>query len=331
MTETSPATISRPGAFVLRTWLRRVLFAVTLCVAAALAGGTLLAFAAEDHWRLELLSHFRAQYCWGLFLTTAIFAALRRWYFAAASLATAIVNFALIVPLYFGPPLPAGDPPRSRIMSLNVYFHNKDYERVLEAVSRENPDILLLLELTPDWARAVDGLRSDYPFSKVAARPDSSGMGLYSRLPIKTLQVYSLAEGRVPTMVAELLAPSGRFALICIHTVSPIAPSNFRYRNRQLDDVAKLAADRAGPVMLIGDLNTTSWSPYFARLVEVSGLRDSRRGFGVQGTWPWFPLPLRIPIDHCLVSAMIGVYGRHVGDFVGSDHRPIVVDFAIEK
>jgi len=302
VTETSPATISAPGAFVLRTWLWRVLFAVTLCVAAALAAGTLLAFAAEDHWRLELLSHFRAQYCWGLFLTTAIFAALRRWFFAAASLAAAIVNFALIVPLYVGLALPAGDPPRSRIMSLNVYFHNKDYERVLEAVARENPDVLLLLELTPDWARAVDGLRSDYPFAKVAARGDSSGMGL-----------------------------SGRFALICIHTVSPIAPSNFRYRNRQLDDVAKLAADRAGPVMLIGDLNTTSWSPYFARLVEVSGLRDSRRGFGVEGTWPWLPLPLRIPIDHCLVSPTIAVYGRHVGDFVGSDHRPIVVDFAIEK
>jgi endonuclease/exonuclease/phosphatase (EEP) superfamily protein YafD len=331
VTETSPATISAPGAFVLRTWLWRVLFAVTLCVAAALAAGTLLAFAAEDHWRLELLSHFRAQYCWGLFLTTAIFAALRRWFFAAASLAAAIVNFALIVPLYVGLALPAGDPPRSRIMSLNVYFHNKDYERVLEAVARENPDVLLLLELTPDWARAVDGLRSDYPFAKVAARGDSSGMGLYSRLPIDTLQVYSLAESGLPTMVAELLAPSGRFALICIHTVSPIAPSNFRYRNRQLDDVAKLAADRAGPVMLIGDLNTTSWSPYFARLVEVSGLRDSRRGFGVEGTWPWLPLPLRIPIDHCLVSPTIAVYGRHVGDFVGSDHRPIVVDFAIEK
>jgi endonuclease/exonuclease/phosphatase (EEP) superfamily protein YafD len=329
VTETGPEEINASGGRAPRIWLWRIVFALTLCVAVGLATGTFLAFGAEDHWRLELLSHFRAQYCWGLFLTTGVFAASRRWFCAAGSLAFALVNFALIVPLYFGPAIPVDERPRSRIMSLNVYFHNQDYERVLKAIELENPDVLLLLEMTPNWARAVDGLRADYPFARVAARDDSSGMALYSRLPFEDVQVYSLAETGLPSIVAEILAPSGRFTLFCTHTASPVAPGNFWMRNRQLEDVAVLAARRAGAVMVMGDLNTTSWSPYFARLLEVSGLRDSRLGFGVEGTWPWLPLPLRIPIDHCLVSRQVTVYGRHVGEAVGSDHRPIVVDFAI--
>ena len=38
--------------------------------------------------------------------------------------------------------------------------------------------------------------------------------------------------------------------------------------------------------MLMGDMNCTSWSPYFQDMLTVSGLRDSRRGFGVEGSWP---------------------------------------------
>jgi endonuclease/exonuclease/phosphatase (EEP) superfamily protein YafD len=102
----------------------------------------------------------------------------------------------------------------------------------------------------------------------------------------------------------------------------------FEARNLQLSMVADWAAERAGPVVLVGDLNTTSWSPFFSDLLSASGLRDSRLGYGVEATWPWFPLPLRIPIDHCLVSSHFDVKARRVGRNVSSDHRPIVVELA---
>ena len=87
---------------------------------------------------------------------------------------------------------------------------------------------------------------------------------------------------------------------------------------------------QVGPLVLIGDFNCTPWSPAFRKLVSYSGLRDSRRGLGVQPTWPSPFGPFGIPIDHALVSKDLHVIDRSVGPQVGSDHRGIVVGLALK-
>ena len=133
---------------------------------------TLLAFAARGHWRLELMSHFRAQYFWMLALAAILLAVARRPRPAWIAAALSAVNLVLIVPLYFGPATVA-DRPVSRGMSLNVYFHNRDYDRTLELIRREDPDFVLLLEVTPDWAEAMRGLGKH-----VSARTSRAAQGL---------------------------------------------------------------------------------------------------------------------------------------------------------
>ena len=110
----------------------------------------------------------------------------------AAALAT--VNLVLIVPLYFGPAITSPIGPVSRGMSLNVYFHNRDYERTLEMIRREDPDFVLLLEVTPDWAEAMRALEATYPHGHLEPRKDSGGMALFSRVPIEDLEVRRLGE-----------------------------------------------------------------------------------------------------------------------------------------
>jgi endonuclease/exonuclease/phosphatase (EEP) superfamily protein YafD len=107
----------------------------------------------------------------------------------------------------------------------------------------------------------------------------------------------------------------------------------FLLRNAQLQEAAMTMRQLPEPKILIGDLNTTVWSPYFSQLVEESGLRDARKGFGVVPTWPTdFPTPLmRIPIDHCLVSRDIRVVNIGAGPRVGSDHLPLIVDLGISQ
>jgi endonuclease/exonuclease/phosphatase (EEP) superfamily protein YafD len=94
--------------------------------------------------------------------------------------------------------------------------------------------------------------------------------------------------------------------------------------------VGQLARQQTGAVIVLGDLNTTSWSPYFRDLLADSGLADTRRGFGVLGSWPDLPSPLRIPIDHCLVSDKVAVHDRRIGPPVGSDHRGVIVDLTVK-
>lgn len=88
----------------------------------------------------------------------------------------------------------------------------------------------------------------------------------------------------------------------------------------------------AEPKLLVGDFNTTMWSPYFADLVKDSGLRDARTGRGLYPSWnAALPAFLRIPIDHCLVGDKIEVESLETGNYTGSDHRPLILNVGIEK
>lgn len=81
------------------------------------------------------------------------------------------------------------------------------------------------------------------------------------------------------------------------------------------------------PALLVGSAAALN----LALIAPLRFLRDSRRGFGVQPTWnarhPW----CMIPIDHCLVSEGASIVDRIVAPDVGSDHRPIIVDFRVES
>lgn len=298
-------------------------------LATLLAGiATVAGFFGRDHWRLELLCHFRVQYFLSLATSGGILLLARRWILAAFAVGLAVVNFALIAPLYVGDDAKAGATPNLRVLSLNVHFLNRNFQPTLDLIADEQPDVILLLEITPAWVEALKPITMLYPYSEVMASHRTDGIALYSRYPITDLAVKRVAGVYLPTLIAGLDFPQGRVTVVGTHPASPGSEANFTARNAQLAAVAQWVAERAGPIVLIGDLNTTSWSPFFQDLVSNSGLRDTRQGFGVEPTWPWFPLPLRVPIDHCLVSQHFEVISRRVGPNVGSDHRPIMLDLA---
>jgi endonuclease/exonuclease/phosphatase (EEP) superfamily protein YafD len=101
------------------------------------------------------------------------------------------------------------------------------------------------------------------------------------------------------------------------------------HRNDQLEKLAQLVRDQKKPVLLVGDLNVSPWSSYFTRLLKNSGLKNSMKGFGFQPSWPSNTSFLRIPIDHVLYTPEIVIRNRAVGPDVGSDHLPVIVDFAL--
>ena len=89
-----------------------------------------------------------------------------------------------------------------------------------------------------------------------------------------------------PVLIAKYQAGAQSLAVIATHTKSPRKPFASEDRNVQLTELAKLANAQPGEVLMIGDLNTTSWSPYFGDLLQATRLRDSRPGYGVLATWP---------------------------------------------
>jgi endonuclease/exonuclease/phosphatase (EEP) superfamily protein YafD len=314
---------------------RRSKGAITLSALLMLAGGgvgaaSMLGFLGAQWWALDLLAHFRVQYFILLTVVAVALLALQRWRSAIVFTVLALVNLAVIAPLYFGrTDAGPGSAKPIRVMLLNVNTRSGDIQRVVKLIPEVDADIMVLEEVDERWLAGLRSVTNAYPHSTLQPRPDNFGIAVFSKFPFRRARVESIGDADVPSIVARIQAPRGEFEIIATHPVPPMGDHLSRARNGQLDALAERARAAEPPVLLLGDLNITPWSPHFGRLLERSGLRDSERGHGVQPTWPAFNPLLRIPIDHCLHSPGIEILSRRIGPAVGSDHYPLIVEFVI--
>ncbi len=278
-------------------------------------------------WPIELCSHFRVQYGSLLALATLCYLAGRRWPAALATGLIAAANLYLVVPRGVAP-RPVEGRHVLRLLESNLHVRNHDYPRTLDFIRSAKPDIVVLIEVDFGWAEAMRALESEFPHRRAIPAHRSQGIALYSRLPLESVEEVLLGRQDKLTLAIKIrvLLDGRRLTLIGTHPYSPTSRVNFTARNQQFVDLAKLATGESNPVIVLGDLNVSPWSPYFHDLAASSRLVDSRLAFGIQATWPTAIWPLRIPIDHCLVSPEIAVNQRMVGPSTGSDHLPIVVD-----
>lgn len=327
MNETDSNTATSPGAP--RPAWRGALDRFSLLFTAAVALPAVAGFAARWWWGFELTSHFRLQYFWGLLIGTALLAIARQWRIAAAAGGLLAIHAALLAPFY----LPAAARPagtgRLRVLSLNVLGPSINFPRVIDFVRQADPDVAVFVEVTHRWGDELAALDDRWPYSYTHARSDLFGVAIYSRIPFEARHIAALSES-CPAIVAKIPIGEQPLTIFGVHPYRPLIGAGTVMRDRQLGVLADLVVDAGGPVVVVGDLNATSWSPGFSDFIARSGLRDSRAGLGVQPTWPApLPAPLRIPIDHCLVSSEITVLTRQAGPPVGSDHLPVIADLAI--
>ena len=302
-------------------WLSSLAAAGTVVV----AGLSLSGFAARWWWRFEQACHFRVQYFWLLALARVVLLAARRRRLAVLAALAAIVNGLTFLPLYWPPPIAITGGQKLRVVSFNVLSGNSEREGVLAFVREKQADLVLLLEVSNDWARAVERLSDLYPHRHIVPRDDNFGIALLSRIPWRDVQTVELGQAAVPTIVAQFEIDQHPVVLIGTHPLPPGSRSMATLRDEQLVEVAKLVRGQQGAAIVAGDLNTTDFSPCFRDLLATTSLRDSRQGHGIQASWGPFPF-LEIAIDHCLVSPEIAVLQRSVGPHLGSDHRPVIVD-----
>jgi endonuclease/exonuclease/phosphatase (EEP) superfamily protein YafD len=298
--------------------------------AVATAAFSLLTLLGVWHRLLELFSHFRVQYGAVAALLAVIFLLFRDRNWTLAMLAIAAVNAAFVVPWYLSADYDAGgDASRLTILHANVYGGNDDYQRLVDLLGVEQPDIVFVQELSAGMRDALQAVHSDYPFRETIVRDDFFGIGVYSRLPLDQVLVHESAPFSVPSLVVTARLASGSVTLLSTHPPNPVGFENFVARNQQLQEIGNLALTLPPPIVLIGDLNTSMWAYHYRLLIRQTGLRNARKGFGVLPSWP-AQLPFaRIPIDHCLVSPGIEVVDIRNGPAIGSDHLPLIVTLRV--
>lgn len=300
---------------------------------------TLVSFGGRWSWKLDLLSNFRVQYLVSLLLITATLFVFRKWRTAGVCGACAAINLALILPYYFGKQ-DGGERSETpiRVALINVLTANRHSDLVRQFVIKNQPDIVFFEEVDDWWNGQLSELRKIYPHWVSEPRGDNFGIAFASKLPLDDCRIVHIGKVGVPSVSAKFRSGGKRWSFLGTHPVPPGGKDGSRFRNDQLVEIAHHLSACESPIVLLGDLNASPWSHHFRRLLTDTGLRDSARGFGIHPTWPtpmdWLPLPsilLRIPIDHCLVSPKVRVLNRYVGEFVGSDHYPLVVDLSFEE
>jgi endonuclease/exonuclease/phosphatase (EEP) superfamily protein YafD len=276
------------------------------------------------HWALDLSSHFRCYYS-GFAVLVAIGVWRQKSRLALATLALVLIwNGLLIVP-YYVPVRGASSPttPSISLVSLNVHTSNADKAAVVNYLRKQNPDLILVMEIDNDWTDALHELRDQYPHRLMQPRPDNFGIGLLSKLPLNDPRVIDFVDTENPSVVAGIELAGISYQVIGTHPIPPAGDGNTRERNAQLRAVADYVAQSKDPCIVAGDFNATPWSSAFRDLTSRSGLTDSALGHGIQSSWNARSLLMRIPIDHVLVPKSLAVNRRAIGPDVGSDHYPV--------
>jgi len=283
------------------------------------------------HRFLELFSHFRLQYLVVAFVLAVFFTALKHRRWALLMLVVTAVNAVPVAPWYFdnSEAAPVSDA-RLHILFANVKTGNSKTQVMLRLIESENPDLVVLQEVTDPFAAAMDGVRYRYPYRHVISQHDNFGIAVYSQHPLLKVEVISSPPLDLPSLVIQQAIGNTVVNYVTTHPIPPLGRLGFDARNEQLADIGERIAALDGPVILIGDLNTAVWGHHYKKLVADTGLKNARDGFGIIPTWPrQLPIAM-IPIDHCLVSDEFVVLDIRSGPNIGSDHLPLIVTLGLK-
>jgi len=287
---------------------------------------------------LELASHFQVQYAAIAILLVIPLLVTQYWPAMSVGLFCLVLLLSQLLPWYLPSETRQPGPPNLRLLVANLNTQNLNFSALLGLIDQEQPDLILLMEVSRAWIEPLEPVRQKWPEVIGQTAENNFGIALYSRFPIQGEIAY-LADEPTPAVLAQIQHPVQKLAFVGMHPFPPIRPALFHSRNRQFDLAIRHIQQQSMPVILAGDLNATPWSPYLQRLTRKTGLHNARQGFGIFPTWPasgtyqnlpdWLIGLLLIPIDHCLISPNLRVSDFRGGPAIGSDHLPILVDLVI--
>jgi endonuclease/exonuclease/phosphatase (EEP) superfamily protein YafD len=252
---------------------------------------------------------------------------------AVIALAGGVLLFhgVLVLPWYFGKNEGSGEP--LKVVSFNVLGNSRKYAEAIEWVKKEDPQIAVFQEVVSPWDKELQKLRAIFPHHYRVAEMQ---MDVFSKLPIE--RPYFEKFGPARGYICFQVNMGGPITIYATHTYPQIyfGMEGFRYHRDHLikglpTDIVKHSGQL---IVVLGDLNSTMWSPHYLTLIRQTGLKNARKGFGLypslgdEKNWqPW----TAVAFDHCLVSKDIGVEEFRTGPFLGSDHLPVVAMLRVPR
>lgn len=217
-----------------------------------------------------------------------------------------------------------------KALGLNVFQHNRQYDRTIRLIEREQPDIMLLMETDDRWVKALTPVLKRYPHRLLRPIDNTYGLVFASKLPVRSAHTENITDQNTPTVYAELTARDGqRFDYIGLHPRPPLPGQDTDLRDRKIEHAALRIAGHRLPAMAMGDFNDVAWSRTTQLFKQVGGYLDPRIG---RGSYPSFPAkyaPVGWPLDQMFVSRDFAIRSLHILEDVGADHRPLMAQLCL--
>ena len=315
---------------------------------------------------LDILNHLQLLLFFGTLgalIVSLMLAMRRRWQVLA--LVGFLASSWTFVPEWLSSLAPrqaVSDTTTLKVMTHNIFGLNYDMNRVDAVIREEDPDIVALQEFFPEQQGLGDLLEARYPYFVQCRGGKRANLGLYSKFPFeKTMApeacpANAMGEQRTAHISARFTLSTGTtFSLMTTHIDWPYPVERQR---DQLAAAAEAANAIDGPLLVVGDFNSTPWSYALKGFEAATGLKRETRNLitypelftvpdGIARRMPWLPLEPKmcegddcraqlvrlepfLPLDQVFQRGMI-VSELHRGAQTGSDHRPVVFAFSVAR
>lgn|GEM_PF-917491 len=207
-----------------------------------------------------------------------------------------------------------------KIGFFNILETNTEYNLVNIELAALNLDIIAFAEFQDNHYQNLPFLKTySHSFPKTFPKVSGSAttIAIFSKLPFNQVSYKKLIHNNA--LVAKFEYNNSPYELIVNHLSNPAFPRFYENRNQDLAYLSRLLEDKKDEkVIVLGDFNTTPWSPYFPEFKDYNNVLAGR---GPYITWQVGPLVL--PIDQLFISQQIQVKNFKIDSQNGSDHHLI--------
>jgi len=310
--------------------LRPLLLLVMLGLSAGILGG----FLGAVHPVFDTLSNFRLHLSVGLLALAAL------WSLKCSRIPAfvfALVAFGGVAAAVPGLPItsravmPSAGERTYSLFVMNLLWNNPEPARVEALIAANDPDIVMLTELSPVWTQMLARLAGRYPHAFHCAEwGHEPGSIILSRFPRLPGDGFCGPYGSLGLARFEI---GGRaVALGVVHLRWPWPASGPRQIDVLVPELARIGPD----ALVAGDFNSATWTHSVGRFAEAGGLTVIN---GIGGSWGpsltfagrrWqWPPSLGLPIDNAMAKGAVRVVTARTLEPAGSDHLPLLVNFVI--
>jgi endonuclease/exonuclease/phosphatase (EEP) superfamily protein YafD len=297
----------------------------------ALLVTTLVGFLGAWWWAFDLLANLRLHQFVALLLLALVLAALRSRFGTAVAAFGLVLNVAAVGPTVLATEFREPPPAAPDARPLGVTFFNTkfraDRDATIAALASRDDDVVVLALAVGSWGEDLAGANLGGLHVRTGPHLDADrdfGLVAMTRDPEAEVVVHRRTDDPRDAVVEIVVEhDGGPIHVLAAHPTSPTTAERAEGRDRMLDWIADRATARNAPVVVIGDLNATTWSAPMRRLLREADLVDSRVGHGLQPTWPVALGRLGLAIDHVLHSDEMTTLVRRLTRIDGSDHAMV--------